>query len=209
MNATPIEARIQMYVHRNQPDFEPKLLPGAKLACELELDIVLDDLFWTVLFQRREGCDELWAGETGDPPGLVASAPRAGDEARACQRLFRAYVRSLVGFARPKTLILPGLLSQLVFEQTVEQVRAGFAANQAAGRRRGGRSAIVRAARRLKLGPEPDSRSPAVWQARCPGTKHFIFLSPDKGEFTCGYCRKRGGVTELEAFVGQRKEGRS
>ena len=205
MIENPIEARIRIYGRSNQPDLEPKLLPGEKLACDLELDIALDDLCWTLLFQRRAGRDELWGGETGDPPGLVASAPRAGDEARACQRLFRAYVRSLVGFAWPKTLILPGLLSQQGFEQTVEQVRAGFAANQAAGRRRGGHSAIVRAARRLKLGPEPDGRSPAFWQARCPGTKHFILLSPDKGEFFCGYCRKRGGVTELEAFVGQRE----
>ena len=65
---------------------------------------------------------------------------------------------------------------------------------------------ILHAARELKLYPEPSGTSPGSWQARCPATQHYLMIQAHNGEFGCGYCRWRGGVSELRKFVASRRK---
>lgn len=66
---------------------------------------------------------------------------------------------------------------------------------------------IVRVARELGLSPVPSGDSPTAWSARCPGQRgnYTLQLSTRNDQFSCGYCRVKGGVDELCAFIA--KEG--
>ena len=62
---------------------------------------------------------------------------------------------------------------------------------------------IVRVARELGLDPVPSGDSPTAWIARCPGQRgrHTLQLSTRNDQFGCGYCRVKGGVDDLSAFI--------
>lgn len=64
---------------------------------------------------------------------------------------------------------------------------------------------IIRVARELGLDPVPSGDSPTGWIARCPGQsgRYTLQLSAKTGQFGCGYCRVKGGVDELRAFIAQ------
>lgn len=74
----------------------------------------------------------------------------------------------------------------------------------ARNRQEGGDSPIVETARRLDRQPLPAGGGPGMWTAICPGRglpPHRLALSAASGEFGCGYCRRRGGVPELEEWM--------
>lgn len=62
---------------------------------------------------------------------------------------------------------------------------------------------IVHVARELGLAPVPSGDGPAAWAARCPGQRgrYTLWLSAKSDQFGCPYCRVKGGVDELRAFV--------
>ena len=66
-------------------------------------------------------------------------------------------------------------------------------------------SAVINAAQLLGLYPEPTGQHPDKWQASCPGTNHSIFISPEQDKWFCGWCRRKGGPEELEAFSRERR----
>ncbi len=63
---------------------------------------------------------------------------------------------------------------------------------------------IVVAAAELGLDPAPDAEQKGFWRARCPGTKHRLLLNIERNEYWCGYCKRNGSVSSLEAFAGER-----
>lgn len=63
---------------------------------------------------------------------------------------------------------------------------------------------IIHVARELGLNPEPTGIGPVQWYARCPGSRgHSVMITTSNDEFGCGYCRVKGGVAELRAFVAE------
>lgn len=65
-------------------------------------------------------------------------------------------------------------------------------------------SAVINAAQLLGLHPEPTGEHPDKWRASCPGTNHPIFISPEQEKWFCGWCKRKGGPEELEAFSRER-----
>jgi hypothetical protein len=64
---------------------------------------------------------------------------------------------------------------------------------------------IIHVARELGLNPEPAGIGPIQWYANCPGKQHRLMITTSDDQFGCGYCRVKGGVDELRAFI--EKEG--
>ena len=65
---------------------------------------------------------------------------------------------------------------------------------------------IVRVARELGLDPRPSGDGPTAWDARCPGQngRYTLWISAGAGQFGCPYCRVKGGIDELRAFISKR-----
>ncbi|WP_299397161.1 hypothetical protein [uncultured Gelidibacter sp.] len=52
------------------------------------------------------------------------------------------------------------------------------------------------------LNPVPSGYSPTNWNAQCPsGRGHSIMVSTKSDEWGCGYCRRKGGIAELESWL--------
>ena len=64
---------------------------------------------------------------------------------------------------------------------------------------------IIHVARELGLNPEPAGIGPIQWYANCPGTGHTLMITTSNDDFGCGYCRVKGGIDELRAFVAERR----
>lgn len=135
--------------------------------------------------------------------GLAVRALCSNNTDDVVQNLFIALVRSRWGHAWPGKLYLAGIFSEQVYEETVEGLeREGDAmAIQASAKE----TSVVRAARELRLQPEPTGTAPAAWRARCPETNHSLYISTASNSFGCGYCRRKGGEDELRAFVDERR----
>lgn len=68
-------------------------------------------------------------------------------------------------------------------------------------------ASTFRVARKLGLFPQPTGTGPDLWQARCPGAGHPLYVNAEVNEFGCGWCRCKGGVKDLRVFVNERKKG--
>lgn len=66
-------------------------------------------------------------------------------------------------------------------------------------------SPLLDAARRLGLNPTPNGDGKVHWVARCPGANHTLTISTATETFGCGYCKRKGGISELEEFVESRR----
>ena len=76
--------------------------------------------------------------------------------------------------------------------------------NQATARKR--ETKIIKVATQLGLHPQAPLLNPEIWSAQCPGTGHQLYINARKNEFGCGYCCRKGGPTDLRAFVTSRRE---
>jgi len=204
-------------------------LPGdARLACAYELYLVVDWFDEAAFFRRTEKTDELWIGSGESSPersapgdgkacagdfvaeklsdiGCVYAVRRKGDERAACLRLLERLFRARVGFAWPDRFVAPGIVDRSGFENLVGRIEKDLKINREKARSR--ETEIVRAARKLGLFPQPTGTGPGLWQARCPGTGHPLYINAAVNEFGCGWCRRKGGIKELRAFVNERKKG--
>jgi len=204
-------------------------LPGdARLACAYELYLVVDWFDEAAFFRRTEKADELWIGSGDSSPersddadetacagdfeaeklsdiGCVYTVRRKGDERVACVRLLERLFRARVGFAWPDRFVAPGIVDRSGFENLVGRIEKELNVNREKARSR--ETGIVRAARELGLFPQPTGTGPGLWQVRCPGTGHPLYINAAVNEFGCGWCRRKGGIKELRAFVNERKKG--
>ena len=204
----PIELRVELDPFRKGQPVDPPPRHELRLACCYEVNIGIAEFDEEAYLRRTETHDELWTHDMDYHPEtlhLSARAPRGGSDAVAALRLLKHFVRSRVGHAWPRDWREAGIINEATFRQAVSDVEAGLERNRKEGRRRGQNTKIVKAARRLGLGPSPDSLSPRIWQAHCPGTNHHIWLDVDSNTFGCGYCCRKGGPDALEDFVRQRK----
>jgi len=204
-------------------------LPGdARLACAYELYLVVDWFDEAAFFRRTEKTDELWIGFGDSSPersdaaggkafagdfeaenlsdiGCVYTVRRKGDERAVCLRLLERLFRARVGFAWPDRYVAPGIVDRSGFENLVGQIEKELKVNREKARSR--ETEIVRVARKLGLFPQPTGTGPSLWQARCPGTGHPLYINAAVNEFGCGWCRRKGGVKDLRAFVNESIKG--
>lgn len=64
---------------------------------------------------------------------------------------------------------------------------------------------ILKAAKKLQLYPSHVGGETDNCIANCPGTNHFIMVSPSSGQWGCGWCKRKGGSVELKQFVADRQ----
>jgi hypothetical protein len=170
------------------------------------------DLLWSLATHSEKSTKQnLAARERGDPEwvkskitcGCVGVAPREGTVNKAAMRLLDALVRARVPYEFPRPPYLPGLLTRRelagVARAVAEELRRNSLAAEAAQKIR--KAPIIELANELGLNPRPAGHNSSAWVADCPRRSHFLMLSSSLNEFGCGYCRRKGGPAELEAFA--------
>jgi len=90
--------------------------------------------------------------------------------------LFRAY---MAWFFWPDRFLRPGIITEAVYNSIVQLIRAEREAYSRKARRH--QTGIIRAARKLGLGPQPHRANTDRWVANCPATGASPFL----------YCKRR------------------
>jgi len=56
--------------------------------------------------------------------------------------------------------------------------------------------------RTKQLFPRPTGNNPNSWIAKCPcGGQHYIMIVTTTDTWGCGYCRRKGGIAELESWL--------
>ena len=78
-------------------------------------------------------------------------------------------------------------------------------ANANAAKAKQNETEIITTARELGLNPTPAGTGPNHWHARCPQTKHNLYITASTNQFGCGWCKRKGGPDALRGFVAQRK----
>ncbi len=206
---------------------DARLPVDARLACAYELYLVVDWFDEAAFFRRTEKTDELWIGSGDSSPersvlgdekdcardfvaeklsdiGCVYTVRRKGDERAACLRLLEWLFRARVGFAWPDRFAAPGIIDRSGFENLVGRIEKELKVNREKARL--GETGIVKTARKLGLFPQPTGTGPSLWQASCPGTGHPLYINAAENEFGCGWCRRKGGIKDLRAFVNEHKK---
>jgi hypothetical protein len=201
--------------------------PPANLrhVCSYDLNLGIDLITEAIFFRRLRAIDELWATNSipehlleavdSDVQAFVNEDPnvrsvkrslrarRAGNPEESCKAmldlLFRAYI---AWFFWPDRFLRPGIISEAVYNGIVQAIRAEREANSREAKRH--RTGIIRAARKLGLCPQPHGTDTDSWVANCPGTGHPIFFTASANQFTCPWCRRKGGPEELRTFVIER-----
>jgi hypothetical protein len=170
------------------------------------------DLLWSLATRSENSTKQnLAARADGDPEwakskiacGCVAGAPRAGTKNKAAMHL-DALLRAKVHYEFPGPPFLPGLLTidelaEIVGAVTEELKHSALAAEE--GQRGDSAAPIIKLARELGLNPRPAGHNRSAWMADCPRRSHTIMISPVSNGFGCGYCHRKGGPAELEAFA--------
>ncbi len=211
---------------KSDPSTAP-LPPHSALVCVIDISVdAIFDGVEALFFTRRGDTDELWSGIGEELPahgvgcvdgpvtaylpsdlsvyGRVMTRRAVGDAVASAAEMVEALVWSRLGHSWPTGIIRSGLIDTALFDSIITKVENTIERNQEEARQR--QSPIVRRAKWLGLNPEPTGVDPRHWSARCPLTSHRLYLNTETNEFGCGYCRRRGGSNELNAFARERRE---
>lgn len=139
--------------------------------------------------------------------GCAVSAPITGDKLQACKELLLHRYRSTVGFYWPTDFIKDGMLTESMYHEIIDTIKNEL--DKQAEIARESKSEIVTVARELGLGPEPTGTGPYSWRARCPKTSHPLYINTESNTFGCGWCKRKGGPGELQAFMKERRSKKS
>ena len=217
LHSEAIELRVELDPWTKLDGNRLPMPQGVCLACLCELHAGADSIPELVCFHRTRTHDELWVAwpdadidripfpeilDCSETRGRVARAPRGGRERDSARRLLKALVRSRVGFGWPVQWYAGDLVDEPAYMTLLDELSQGLDRNARAARKQ--KAPIIETARRLRLGPEPTCTSPVAWQARCPGANHYLYISSASNSFGCGWCRRKGGPEELEAFAVER-----
>jgi hypothetical protein len=206
-------------------DYPAGLPAGCEFVCSYTNDFGIDAIDQAVAFERAEKRDNLWIVSgisfltstklahgmaPRDIPldeattwGVTLSCNQRGRISFASVEMLEALIRSGIGYNWPRQFIDSGLVSGEVFAELLSKLEAELDDNARAAK--SGANAIVRAAHELRLNPRPSGTGPNSWIASCPQTNHPLRIDAEANLFGCGWCKRKGGPTELEQFVADRK----
>jgi len=195
----------------------------ARFACSYELNLVVERFDEAAFFRRTETTDELWIGAGGIADGTssaknfegaklsyigcVFAVPRKGEEVTACLKLMELFFRARHGFEWPSKFVVPGIVDKSAFDSLIGRIENELEENRQ--KAASAETDIIKVARKLGLSPKPTGEGPSHWYARCPETNHILFIDAAENSFGCGWCKRKGTVQELRAFVKERKDGRT
>jgi hypothetical protein len=198
---------MSMEEHHADPEFFPANVEFLGFVGGWDCDTGIDTV--QILFYLIRTKDLDWLEEVLKYPNsiigqhCVMSIPRRGSKPEAAARFLDAHVRSRVHYECPvppyqSGLLTSGELESIVGAITEELTRNSRVATEEQCRHE---ATIIKMARELGLDPRPAGHNDNAWMASCPQSRnHWITISPERNEFGCGYCRRKGGPQELRAF---------
>jgi hypothetical protein len=139
--------------------------------------------------------------------GCVFAVPRKDEEFFACLNLLDRLFYARLGFNWPEEFIAGGIVNKSAFDSLVGRIEHELEDN--AQKARETETEIIKVARELGLSPKPTGTGPTYWWARCPETNHHLYINAAEDSFGCGWCKRKGAVEELRAFVRERKDRRT
>ncbi len=197
----------------------------AIFACAYEVGTILDPYEESAFFRRTETADELWIGfdfywsrplgyrsasytrSEGtylESTGRVFAVKRKGDEITACLRLMELFFWVRHGFgAWPKGFVAPGIVDKAAYDSLFARLENEYEENRKKAQEN--EIELIGVARELGLSPYPTGKYPDQWAACCPGRHHPIYITTRGNYFFCGWCKRKGRVEELRAFVKERR----
>lgn len=129
---------------------------------------------------------------------------KSNDEFSACLGLLDRFFRARVNYYWPGELISPGIINGPANNALIWNIEHEMEEN--ARKTRESETEIVRVAREMGLSPQPSGTGPGHWMARCPESNHHLYINAETNSFGCGWCKRKGSVEELRAFVVERKQ---
>jgi hypothetical protein len=209
----------------HEPNHQGKIPANAQFLGAWERDLGIAELNEALFLVRQDGRTVLWSlatdGEklikeslatraSGDPNWVnskctcccVAGVPRQLTKSEAGTVLLSSLVRARFPHEFPGPPYIPGLLTTDELASLVGAIAEEFKINKLAAEaaQRGHEAPILKLARELGLHPKPAGHDSNAWTADCPRRNHSIMISPSLNEFGCGYCRRKGGLAELQEF---------
>lgn len=190
----------------------------AVFAGSYRFSIIVDWMTCSLFFRTVDGVDELWAWgdwQAVDRPELCShhgafgirrkaaapARPEIDPAVRATDLLIAACEAGNEWF--PDIDRGPLLDVARIDRARDRNARRRRAVGSASRRRM---SPMIGAALELGLNPAPTGTQLGNWVARCPETNHTLMLT--ETQWSCGWCRRKGGEDELRAFAVERREGR-
>jgi len=169
---------------------------------DVGIDAIPEELFLT----RTGTQDRLWV-RSHLYEGCVAGAARTATESEAASELVDMLIRARFPYAGPVPPYLAGLLASDELRDIVDAIVAEVQHNRhkAEAAQSRDEAPIITLARQLGLNPRPAGHSDRAWIANCLRGSHSIMISPSDNEFGCGYCRRHGGLAELQAFYDEQR----
>jgi hypothetical protein len=208
-----------------QKDTSIERLPsGAIHACSYELNLGADRVLELLFLNRFQEVDELWSVTTfserlleevdGDTRAFGVENPlvftvgrplctaSVGSPAESCKVMLDLLFQARFGFNWPERFRRAGIIDEAEYDNIVNEIdsRVKTTSRETASNI----PQLVFTARRLGLRPRPSGTHVGQWVANCPGTSHPIWISASTNEFTCPWCRRKGGPEELRTFAAQR-----
>lgn len=195
-------------------------------VCAYDLDVGPLFMEEAACFRRVDDTDELWvvaywrlsalvsvAGGNASPKafergkslarGHVFAVPAEDGYVAACLNLLERLFYARAGYHRPKSFIIGGIVDEPAFDSMLKRIEHELDDNVRKTKEKV--TEIVIAARELGLSPRPTGTGPFFWLAKCPKTRHLIYIEADKNTFWCGQCKRSGSIEELKALVSERK----
>jgi hypothetical protein len=198
---------ISVEEHAADPEFFPENVEFLGFVGGWDCDTGIDTVQILFYLIRTKDLDwlEVVVRHSGSimSRSCVMSISRDGSRREAAARLLDAHVRSRVHYECPGPPYQSGLLTKGELESIVGAIAEELTRNRrmATEKQRRYEATIIKMARELGLDPRPAGHNDSAWMASCPQSmNHWIMISPERDEFGCGYCRRKGGPQELRAF---------
>lgn len=161
-------------------------------------------------FSAAEHWAAILSGERQDPTLAAGRLFSISGEERS-EELISEIINALLRARWPYEIVgeclREGLIGRSRWQAALDTFDAEHKSHNAESRRRVAEkpAAVITAARLLGLHPEPTGEHPDKWRASCPGTNHPIFISAEQDKWFCGWCKRKGGPQELDAFTRERR----
>ena len=199
--------------HALPPDgFE---IDGA-IVCHQQLRFGASELKEQILYMHSSGEEELWAGLQfldGTPfPKRSKRTRLVRVQTSALQkeqlvgpwRMFGQLIRSRAWCSLPSKILEEGLITHEAFTSIIGQIQAEIQADPEKLLLQ--KPEIMRVAEELKLRPQPTESSLKRWEARCPESRHKLWIDASQGQYGCGSCRRMGDAEDLVCYAAYKKE---
>lgn len=153
---------------------------------------------------------DILSGEKRDPSlvvGRLFTISRGPQSDELMNEIINALIRARWPYEIVGDCQREGLVTRDRWQAALDAFDAEHARHQDEARSRVADNpcALVTAAEQLALHPRPTGEHPDQWRASCPGTNHHLYILAPEDRWFCGWCKRKGGPAELEAFCLERR----